>query len=581
VTLLDQGTRGPGQVGPEAAGFASGAPLAPNTPYDLFSSAPLTPGVAGIGEVLTTATYGFRNFDASVVAGLGEFRGSSTLGAYWGESLMPTLNPHQGSLAYPYRIAFPTHAGQDDGTAFRTSILSGSVASADGNVRIKAGYFDLTQTDRFVFAQPALTSANPAIAFAPAESLGNGLAGLADWSPDATALQLQGVDLFAKHGDATLEFSDAALPSLAGSSARQIMGSFVLDRGEGTRFSAQLEGVTTAGTPFITTIPSGANPAYTLTPQGVLPSSTLSGQRQTIAGLRAAFHVSPHYALDGVVEVGRAWYSATDAVMPGTNAPGGFYHAGLVKKQGRVTASIDYYRMDPRYATIILPYGVAENQWSAAFAWPGQWLKSNYQLIDNSVLGVNRQGYRIRYYVDKGPLEVHLEYTDLHQIDPETRFTAEQEGFVDGYYLPQFPGFATFGQQKRYAGWLAWHPSIGDFTLDIVDDTLYRPFDSGHLEDRVSYEVPQAVLAYARKISANVVASVGLGRYAMKGTFAEPIDFSERVFLAGVEVKQTPHSALLVSFRRSNFGGLSTEPPAGIPPDFGGSLLTVEQRVDL
>jgi hypothetical protein len=581
VTLLDQGTRGPGQVGPEAGGFASGSPLAPNTPYDLFSSAPLTPGVAGIGEILTTATYGLRNFDASVVAGLGEVRGSSTLGAYWGESLMATLNPHQGSLAYPYRIVFPTHAGQDDATAFRTSILSGSVASADGNVRVKAGYFDLTQTDRFVFAQPALTSANPAIAFAPAESLGNGVAGLADWSPDATSLQLQGLDVVAKRGDATLELSDAGLPSLPGSSARQIMGSLVLDRGEGTRFSAQLEGVTTAGTPFVTTIPSGTDPTYTLTPQGMLPSSTLSGQRQTIAGLRAAFHFSPHYALDGVVEIGRAWYSATDAIMAGTNAPGGFYHAGLVKVQGRVTASIDYYRMDPRYATIILPYGIPENQWSAAFAWPGQWLKSNYQLIDNSVLGVNRQGYRIRYYVDRGPLEVHLEYTDLHQLEPETRVTAEQEGFVDGYYLPQLPGFATFGQQKRYAGWLAWHPAIGDVTLDIVDDTLFRPFDPGHVEDRVSYEVPQAVVAFARHISPSVVASIGLGRYAMKGAFAEPIDYSERTFLAGFEVKQTRHSTILISFRRSNFGGLSTEPVARISPDFGSSLLTIEQRVDL
>jgi hypothetical protein len=174
-----------------------------------------------------------------------------------------------------------------------------------------------------------------------------------------------------------------------------------------------------------------------------------------------------------------------------------------------------------------------------------------------------------------------LEYTDLHQIDPETRVTAEQEGFVDGYYLPQLPAYATFGQQKRYAGWVAWHPAIGDFTLDIVDDTLYRPFDAGQPEDRVSYEVPQAVLAYSKRISSNVVASAGLGRYAMKGTFGEPIDFAERVYLAGVEVKQTARSSLLVSFRRSIFGGISTEPLAGISPDFGSSLLTIEQRLDL
>jgi hypothetical protein len=411
--------------------------------------------------------------------------------------------------------------------------------------------------------------------------LTSGLPGLSDWSPYATALPLHGLDLVGKRGDATLELSDAALPSLPGSSARETMGSLVLDRGEGTRFSAQLLHVTTAGTPFFTTIPSGANPAYLDTPEGVLPSSTLSGQRETIAGLRGAFHISPFYALDGIVELGRAWYDASDAAMPGTNAPGGFYHAGIIKTHGRVTASFDYYRMEARYATIILPYGVPENQWSSAFAWPGQWLKSNYQLVDNSVLGVNRQGYRIRYYVDKGPFEVHLEYTDLHQIEPETRVTAEEEGFVDGYYLPQFPNAATFGRQKRYGLWAAWHPAFGDLTLDIVDDTLYRPFAAAHPEDRVSYEVPQAVLTYARHVSANVVASAGLGRYATKGAFDEPIDFAQRVFLAGVEIKQNSKSSLLLSLRRSTFSGLPTAPLAGVSPDFAASLLSVEQRFAL
>jgi hypothetical protein len=579
VQFLDQATSGSGRSAPEAAGFIAGAPLAPNTPYDLFSSAPQTPGVAGIAQLLTTATYGFRSFDASVTAGLANVNGSTTNAAYWGESLMPTINPHIGSLAFPYAIAFPAHAGQDDGSVTRASILSGSLATADGKLRLRAGWFDLTQSDRFVFAQPALTSANPQIGFAPAESLTNGLATLSDWTPNASALPLHGVDLVAKRGDGTVELSDAALPSLPGEAARQVMGSIVFDRGEGTRFSAQIEHVTTSGLAFATTIPSGADPTYFLTPQGVLPVSFLDGQRETIAGLRAAFHVAPALALDGVVELGRSRYDASNVAMPGTSAPGGFYHAGLIKTQGRITASLDYYRMEARYATEILPYGVAENQWSAAFAWPGQWLKSNYQLIDNSVLGVNRQGYRIRYYVDKGPLEVHLEYTDLRQIDPETRVTAEQEGFVDGYYLPQYPDSATFGRQRRYGFWTAWHPSFGDLTLDIVDDTLFRPYDASHPEDSVSYEVPQAVLTYARTISNNVVASAGIGRYAMKGSFGEPIDFAQRTFLAGVEVKESPQTSLLVSFRRSSLGGISTAPLSLESPDYTGSLIVIEQRV--
>jgi hypothetical protein len=448
-------------------------------------------------------------------------------------------------------------------------------------LKVRGGYFDLAQSDRFVFAQPALTSVNPAIAFAPAESLTNGLPSLDDWTPFASQLPLHGVDAVAKRGDATAELTSAALPSLPGESARLTLGSLVFDRGEGTRFSAELAHVATGGLAFTTTVPFGLNPAFTTTPEGALPTSTLDGQRETVAGLRGAFHISTAYELDGLIEIGRAWYDASDAALPGTARPGGFYHAGLTKTHGRVTASFDYYRMEPRYATIILPYGVAENQWSAAFAWPGQWLKSNYQMIDNTVLGVNRQGYRFRYYVDKGPLEVHAEYTDLRQIEPETTATAEQTGFIDGYYLPQLPPAATFGRQKRYGFWAAWHPSFGDLTLDIVDDTLYRPAAPGFALDGVSYEVPQAVLTFDRHLSQNVVASAGLGRYAIDGRFSEPIDFAERIFFAGVEVKETVRSAVLVSFRRTTFGGSSTAPLAGVSPDFTGSLLIVEQRFHL
>jgi len=197
------------------------------------------------------------------------------------------------------------------------------------------------------------------------------------------------------------------------------------------------------------------------------------------------------------------------------------------------------------------------------------------------VLGVNRQGYRFRYYVDKGPLEVHLEYTDLRQIEPETTVTAEQTGFVDGYYLPQLPDEATFGRQKRYGFWSAWHPSFGDVILDIVDDTLNRPTVAGRPLDGVSYEVPQAILTFDRHISSNVIASAGLGRYAMNGRFSEPLDFSERVFLAGVEVRETSQASLLTSFRRFAFGGITTDPSDPRSPNFTGSLITVEQRLHL
>jgi hypothetical protein len=303
----------------------------------------------------------------------------------------------------------------------RVSVLAGTVATADGNLRLRAGWFDLAQTERFVFAQPALTSVNPAIAYAPAESLGSGVPSADFWQPGASALPLHGADVVARRGIATLELASGALPSLPGEDARVSLGSLVVDHGEGTRYSAEVAHVKTSGTAFGTTVPFGADPAFDVYPQGVLPTSTLSGQRQTIAGLRAAFHALPAATVDAVAEIGRAWYDASPAARPGTQAPGGYYHLGLSRARGRTTASADYFRMEPRYATAILPYGVPENQWSTAFAWPGQWLKSNYQLVDNGTLGVNRQGYRLRYYVDKGPLEVHTEFVSLKQIAAETR----------------------------------------------------------------------------------------------------------------------------------------------------------------
>ncbi len=581
LTLIEQNFGGPGTRAPEAANYVSGAlPLAPNTPYDMFSSTPQVSGDSGIGDISSQISYGLRAFDFRIGIGVESVRGSITNATYLGENLMPTVNPHLGSQALPYAMRFPGHAGQDDGTATRVSVLSGTIATADGNLALRAGWFDLAQTDRFVFAQPNLTNLNPAIAYTPPETLTSGVAGLDGWQSVSSALPLQGIDLVAKHGLATLEATNAALPSQPGQSARLTMGSIVFDRGEGTRFSAQLAHVTLAGAPFSTSVPFGANPAFTPYAQGIFGTSILSGERETIAGVRGTFHVIPVLGLDGIMELGRSWYDSTLAARPGSASPGGYYHAGLIETHGHVSEAIDCYRMEPRYATMILPYGIAENTWAASFAWPGQWPAGNYQLVDNSAVAANRQGYRLRVALDKTPIELHMEYTNVRQIEAETVESSIQLGFVDPYYLAEQSAKATFGRQKRIGLWAAWHPAFGDVTLDLIDDMLYRPFVATHLEDGVSYEVPQAVLAYSRHLSSNVVLSTGVGRFSVKGTFSESIDFSERLFFLGAEIAQTPSASLLISFRRTASGGITTLPslqPSS--PNYNGTALIVEQRV--
>lgn len=99
-----------------------------------------------------------------------------------------------------------------------------------------------------------------------------------------------------------------------------------------------------------------------------------------------------------------------------------------------------------------------------------------------------------------------------------------------------------------------------------------------HAEDVVAYEVPQAVVTFARHLSPSMVGAVGLGRYGLKGAFAEPIDYAERLFFAGVQVRQSAKASLLATFRRTAFSGITTFPASPRAPTFTGSALIVEQR---
>jgi hypothetical protein len=578
TTFVTQTTNGPGTNPPEGPSFAAGSPAAPLSPYDTFSSAPMTPGNASESALYLTPTYAARAFTVSARLGLGYVFGSTTNATYWGESLFPTLNPHLGSQSLPYAIAFPQAAGQDDGHAFAGSILSGTIATRDGALQLRGGWFDLQQSDSFVFTAPAYTNAEPMLAILPAESLGDGSPTADFWTTANPQYPLHGIDLVAKSGIATAELTDATLPSLPGTSARLAMASLVFDRGEGTRLSAQVAHVTTGGALVPTTI-LFAQGSLIDTPQGLLPTGAIGGQEQTIAGIRGAFHV--FHLFDGIVEYGHSTYDADHVSEPGTQKPGNYYHAGVSKTAGPSTASFDFYANDPYYATTILPYGIPENVWAVAWSWPGQWLKSNYQLIDNYPVNVNREGYRVKYLYAAGPVSVRLSYANFGQMLPITIANANRTGFVDGFFLPQDDDAATLGRQNQYAAWATWRTKLADVVVDWTEDAIRRPSLPGHDRDYVNYHTPQYTMYLTRRLTPYALLSAGFAQYFMNGSFAqtyENVDFGQREGFVGGEFRESPRTSSLVTVRRSSFAGYAIV-PGGPPPDFTGTLLVFEQRL--
>jgi hypothetical protein len=310
-----------------------------------------------------------------------------------------------------------------------------------------------------------------------------------------------------------------------------------------------------------------------------LLTSTLGAQTQTMLGASAAFHVLR--GVDATINVGRAWYDARDVNSPGTQRPGDYEHLALSHIHKRVTITANLYRFGPRYATAILPYGIPENVWSVAWSWPGVWLKSTYQLVDNGIVGANREGYRLKYALDGGPLQIRATFARYRQIEPSTIQNVTQDGFVDGFFLPQQNQAGTIGSAQQYAAWVSWRQPFGNVTLDYVNDLQHRPFAPGYPEDYVNYVAPQAVLTLSRELSRRVLVALGYGRYAMRGIWATtPVDYGQNLAFAGAQFEESPHAALLVQARIHAFDGLPSI-PNGPSPWFSGTLLVMEQRFRL
>jgi hypothetical protein len=577
--FVDQATIGPGATPPEGPGFAAGSPLSPMSPYDWFSSAPETPGVAGIMQYAITGTYHFQDVTLSATAGLANVTGSTTNAIYWSEPLLPNIDVHAESHAIPYPIVFPTHAGQDDASVFRASLLGMELAASDSHWRLRGGYFDLVQSDRFVFAPPPLTSVTPSLGPATAGTLGPGMPSIDAWPSSPTSLPLLGVDAFVKHGSASFEFTDALMPALAETSVHLTMGSLVFDRGDAGRFSVQLMRAWSDGNPILTTTYYGVSPQTYLTPLGRLFTSVLANQVETIAGARAFLH--PLARWDFLTELGRTWYDAGLVARPGTQHFGNYEHFAIARHLGGDLATIEYHRFDPTYATMILPYGVPENIWSTAWSWPGVWLKSTYQLVDNTVIGANRAGFHFKYDRNDKYLEAHADYGDWRQLVPETFANAVANGFVDGYFLLENNAFPTYGHDRHVGLYVAWHLPRDDVVFDGVEDYLNRDADPREPIDAVAMRTPAFVASVQHHFSKKLLAVGGYGRYEATGEWATtPVNAIYGVGFAGVEFATGPKTGLLVEGRRYGLVGLPSA-VGGLPPTLKGTALIVDQRIGI
>jgi hypothetical protein len=577
--FVDQATNGPGTTPPQGSRFARGSPVSPMSPYDWFSGAPVTPGLAGVAQYKVTGSYHATGFDFNATVGFGAVTGSATNALYWNEPLIPNLNDHALSRAVPYSIVFPTHAGQDDASLVNASLLQASVGASDGSWKLRGGYFDLAQSDRFVFAPPPLTSVVPSLGPQTAETLGPGIASLGDWPSSPSSLPLLGADGTWHHANATLELTDALLPSLSNTNVRLTMGSFALDQGESGRFSFQVAHLWTTGDAISTTTFFGVDPKIYRSAQGRLYTSTLANQVQTIAGVRGFLH--PIKGWDTLAELGRAWYDAGLVAHPGTSRFGNYEHFSLARHIGKDVALVEYHRFDPTYATIILPYGIPENVWSVAWSWPGVWLKSNYQAVDNSVIGANRAGFRIKYDHNSKYLEAHVSYGDWRQLVANTASNGSNEGFVDGFFLLQKNRFPTIGTDRQLGLNVAWHLPHDDLAFDGVEDHLSRPADPRQPIDTVATHAPQFVLSWAHHFSERLLVAAGYGRYELVGTWATtPVDAIYGAAFAGVEFATGPKTWLLLQARRYALVGLPSY-VGGPPPTMRGTALIVDQRVKL
>jgi len=566
LSATDQQMVGPGTAPDVAPLFISGSPVSPSSPYDLWSGGPLTTGIGFVNALLISPTYTFsKDLIATATIGYGTINGSGNVAQYWGYQSIPPLNAQDGALDSRVGPAFPTHNGRDPETGALVSILSGSLHSADGTKNLRGGWFDLNQTEKYVFNPPPEPNTLPTTAVINPESIGDGPVASDYYSAPGASLPLHGGDFTYKHDTQTYELTVANLPTVPQTPVHLTLFSVDLDEGAGTRYGFAFAHADSGGAPIQTATLYGGVVEPTCTTLGVVPSylgglasSCLGGQIQTSFGASASFPVGA--TADAVLQIAHSSYAATGTAFGGDAAGGGYYYGKIHQGFASFDLTGELVRFEPEYSPLQVPYGIApENLFSLPSRYPSPFLKSTYQLADTSVTTPNRQGFRIGGTTEAvKKVDVRLLYGYFEQVAAYDQ-NAYQPGFVDTYFTPQYLGAGTLGKEAHFGAYVGWHPKFADVSLNLTDVVVKR-LPSALVTDGVAMEYPSEVLTLSRQLNRRLFAAVGAGRTAEFGaynTLGSPnVDLTENVIFVGLDYGKDDKQIYHLGYRLYSANGI-------------------------
>jgi hypothetical protein len=574
---------GPGITGgTEAASpssFINGGPLGSSVPYDFFSGGPETTGESISQDILITPTYRlFPTVDVAATFGYGSVGGAGNVGAYWGDSLMPTINPHLGSQAASLTPQFTTHNGQDPINASRISVLSGSIALHDGSGALSGGWFNQHQSVDFVFEQAPLTNTPFELAPQIPQSLGDGSAAVPAIANTAGELPLHGYDAWGKINSFTFEASNADLPAPAGNMARETSLSGIYATGD-VKISAEFAHLNESGA-ISGRFAFGSNVTYNVDGAAVVPFSTLTGQRMAIGGIGAVF---PLADADSEVRYAHSCYAGDGVAIPTTSCTGGnYYYAKFHQGFSKFDLALEFVRFEPTYAPAVLSYGTIENVWQAPFAFPGTFLNGDYQLVSNREVGANRQGIRASSTFIIAGVETRVAYARYGQVAAYDLSTAPQSGFIEPFFSPQLTSTqGVKGTETHASAWFAWHPKLLDVTLELSDVIANRYAPANRPEDAIAMDYPSYVLSLSRQFK-KILFGVGAGRYAVQGSWDTVgtinASLSQNVVFTGLQLQSNANSAYGIEYSIFSVNGVPLI-PTGLSPAYHGPQIQFYQRL--